>query len=185
MEQKGRTRVKRPIIIFFQESSLNAILAIDAAVQLGQVIGMGMAIDGKYSKEINENLGDSEDFSGISLLATIASNNNMDGGTDNPENGSALEVSFVQEGSYDVLVNNEFSLEVKESDMDHLPRIGQGKWPQGLLSMAKQSFKPFPSDGLRQMASKACVNVKVVIEAETNGLKGSCQRQNSHSDHPP
>ncbi|KAJ4952943.1 hypothetical protein NE237_029775 [Protea cynaroides] len=96
-----------------QESSLNTILATDAAIQLGQVVSMGMAIDGKYSREINENLGDSEDFSGISILAAAACNNSMDGGTDNAEKGSALEVSS------DVLVNNELSLEVKESGRGH------------------------------------------------------------------
>ncbi|XP_043726192.1 uncharacterized protein LOC122672757 isoform X2 [Telopea speciosissima] len=102
-----------------QESSLNAIVgqkivATDTAVQLGQVVDTGIASDGKYLKEINGNLGESEDFSGISILAAAACNNSMDGSTDNDEDGSALEVSSVQERSYDVMVNKESCLVVKE-----------------------------------------------------------------------
>ncbi|XP_042517341.1 uncharacterized protein LOC122091451 isoform X2 [Macadamia integrifolia] len=108
-----------------QESSLNAIVrkkavAADAAVHLGQVVDTGIASDEKYLKEINGDLGESEDFSGISILAAAACNSSMDGSTDNAEDGSALEVSSVQERSYDVLMKNESRPVVKE------PRRGHG-----------------------------------------------------------
>ncbi|XP_042475992.1 uncharacterized protein LOC122057791 [Macadamia integrifolia] len=107
-----------------QGSSLNPIVgrkleAMDSTVRLGQVVDMGIAVDRKNSKEMNESLGHNEDFSGISILAAAACNNSMDGGTNNAEDGSALEVSSMQERSSDVLVNNESCTVVEETRKDH------------------------------------------------------------------
>ncbi|KAJ4955843.1 hypothetical protein NE237_012626 [Protea cynaroides] len=108
-----------------QEFSLNQIsgrkfVAVDtAAARLGQVVDIGISSDKINSKEIKENLCDNEDFSGISILAAVACNNNVDDGTDNAEDGSAVEVSSTQERSFDVLAKYESCNVVEEPCKDH------------------------------------------------------------------
>ncbi|XP_010255257.1 PREDICTED: uncharacterized protein LOC104595995 isoform X1 [Nelumbo nucifera] len=86
---------------------------------LDQVVDGEVIVNGKTPEEINEKLGDSEDFSGISILAAAACNNSTRGCSSNAEEDSSmLEESSAWERPSQVVLNSALFLP-KESHQDH------------------------------------------------------------------
>ncbi|XP_010255262.1 PREDICTED: uncharacterized protein LOC104595996 [Nelumbo nucifera] len=86
---------------------------------LGQVVDGEVIINGKTPEEINEKLGDSEDFSGISILAAAACNNNIGGSSTNAEEDSSmLEETSAWERPSQIVLNSALCLP-KELHKDH------------------------------------------------------------------
>ncbi|OVA13968.1 hypothetical protein BVC80_1787g37 [Macleaya cordata] len=132
-------------------------IATAVANELGQVVN----VDGKSLKEIHGKLVDHEDFSGISILAAAACNNNIEGGASNDEDGTTDEKFSVREGSLEVLAKSKSRLVGEEScidDSQNCAEISNGETDFCISAMAMEETSTSPKtskDCTKNMATMA------------------------------